>query len=121
MTFYLEAKTTMDIRQGLTSQSPLIETLKTEMIPGHSMLVPEYLVPADVGFYIRLRGRLGNQFKMAIAYAAFSYTGNRNRTLHSFRTKGSSVITYLSRMLHHEGLYVPESPLHIGRLAMRWI
>jgi Low-density lipoprotein receptor domain class A len=58
----------MEIRQGLTSQSPLLETLTSDR-----QMVSEYLVPADIGFYIRLRGRLSHSFKLAIAYAAFSY------------------------------------------------
>ncbi|XP_046441188.1 uncharacterized protein LOC124192074 isoform X2 [Daphnia pulex] len=68
----LERGTSLDIRQGLISLSPLIESLTTTVSP--QSLTSEYLVPADVGFYIRLRGRLNNEFKMAIAYAAFSYT-----------------------------------------------
>ena len=62
---------TLEVRQGLTSQSPLVETLT-----GDSKMMSEYLIPADIGFYIRLRGRLSSEFIMAIAYTAFSYAGN---------------------------------------------
>ena len=61
---------TLEVRQGLTSQSPLVETLT-----GDAKMASEYLIPADIGFFIRLRGRLSSEFIMAIAYSAFSYTG----------------------------------------------
>lgn len=72
----------LEIRQGLISLAPLIESLTTEVIP--QSVNSEYLVPVDVGFYVRLRGRLSNEFKMAITYAVFSYTGKYN-------TKSSSI------------------------------
>lgn len=71
-----ERGTYLEIRQGLTSLSPLIETLTSDIVYTPQTLSSEYLVPADHGFYIRLRGRLTKNFKMAIAYAAFSYAGN---------------------------------------------
>lgn len=65
----------------MTSLSPLVETLSSEIQSGSNPLMMgsttnEYLVPADIGFYVRLRGRLGNNFKLAVAFSAFSYTGN---------------------------------------------
>jgi len=65
----LESNSTLEVRQGLTSISPLIETLTAD-----SEMSSEYLIPADIGFYIRLRGRLSSEFIMAIAYTAFGYT-----------------------------------------------
>jgi len=65
----LEWNGTLEVRQGLTSQSPLVETLT-----GDAKMASEYLIPADIGFFIRLRGRLSSEFIMAIAYSAFSYT-----------------------------------------------
>ena len=67
---FLEPDTVLEIRQGITSQSPLVDTLSSDI-----QMAAEYLVPVDIGFYIRLRGRLGSEFKMAIAYAAFTYIG----------------------------------------------
>lgn len=66
----------------MTSLSPLVDVLSSEIHLNNGPLMisspSEYLVPADVGFYVRLRGRLDSNFKMAISYSAFSYTGNVN-------------------------------------------
>lgn len=73
--FCAESGMSLDIRQGLTSQSPLVESLISDIASSPTGMTSEYLVPSDIGFYIRLRGRLTSDFKMAIAYAAFTYTG----------------------------------------------
>ncbi len=53
----------------MMSQSPLLEKLSSERL-----FPSEYLVPSNIGFYIRLRGRLSQSFQMALAYADFSYS-----------------------------------------------
>ena len=73
---YLDAGTNLEIRQGLTSQSPLAEALTQPVsLPAAG---PEYLLPSDIGFYLRLRGRLSASFKLAIAYTVYGYIGNTN-------------------------------------------
>lgn len=101
----------LEIRQGLISLAPLMESLTTEISP--QSVNSEYLVPVDVGFYIRLRGRLTSEFKMAIAYAVFSYTGKYNTTscLREIR-KFVLTIHVFRRMLRTQRFRLFESSLH---------
>ena len=110
-----ESGTTLDIRQGLTSQSPLVETLISDVVSSPTTMSSEYLVPSDIGFYVRLRGRLSSEFKMAIAYAAFTYTGNLTLLL----DLSHQLMKFCShRMLYYEGLCMFEPPMHLVRFAM---
>lgn len=65
-------ESSLEIRQGLTSLSYLLESLN-----GHqSHKGPqgqEYITPANVGFYIRLQGTFSNKSRVAIVYSTFSY------------------------------------------------
>ncbi|XP_077504050.1 CUB and LDLa domain isoform X2 [Amblyomma americanum] len=65
-------ESSLEIRQGLTSVSFLLESLA-----GHqSHKTPqgqEYIISANVGFYIRLQGSFSNKSRLAIVYSIFSY------------------------------------------------
>ncbi|KAH8019120.1 hypothetical protein HPB51_016758 [Rhipicephalus microplus] len=65
----------LEIRQGLTSLSFLLESLTGQQ----SHKTPqgqEYIISASVGFYIRLQGSFSNKSRLAIVYSTFSYETN---------------------------------------------
>ncbi|XP_075559415.1 uncharacterized protein LOC142590902 [Dermacentor variabilis] len=62
----------LEIRQGLTSVSLLLESLTGQQ----SHKAPqgqEYIISATIGFYIRLQGSFSNKSRLAIVYSVFSY------------------------------------------------
>ena len=86
--------TTLEIRQGLTSDDYLLETLVgtsplNGSSAGHGVLHEEpgrpinvkssgkeHVVAADTGFYVRLKGQFSHKSKLAIVYTSFSYLGS---------------------------------------------
>ncbi|KAG8179595.1 hypothetical protein JTE90_001836 [Oedothorax gibbosus] len=67
-------KSTLSIRQGQHSDSPLLESVTTYQ--HHKMpRGQEFVVPATSGFYIRLVGYFTNKSHLAIIYTTFRYEG----------------------------------------------
>lgn len=66
------AKSTLEIRQGLTSESYLLESVAGYR---HHKISrgQEYVVPSSTGFYVRLKGFFGNKSHLAITYVSFRY------------------------------------------------
>ncbi|KAL1498254.1 hypothetical protein ABEB36_009082 [Hypothenemus hampei] len=65
--------TELILRKGLTSDEPIIETLKYPLTNFDKKSENEHVVPINEGFYIRLRGRFSHDSRVAIVYAAFNY------------------------------------------------
>ncbi|XP_023236537.1 uncharacterized protein LOC111635717 isoform X2 [Centruroides sculpturatus] len=66
------AESSLEIRRGLTSESPLLEAISSGRRRKNSR-GREYVVPSSTGFYIRWRGFLGNASYLAITYVSFAY------------------------------------------------
>ncbi|XP_008198359.3 uncharacterized protein Culd [Tribolium castaneum] len=65
--------TELTIRQGLTSNGPVVENLKLSLPLFYTQKKREHIVPISQGFYIRLKGFFSPQSRLAIVYAAFNY------------------------------------------------
>ncbi|XP_067144982.1 uncharacterized protein, partial [Centruroides vittatus] len=68
----LGAESSLEIRRGLTSESPLLEAVSSGRRRKNSR-GREYVVPSSMGFYIRWKGSLGNASYLAITYVSFAY------------------------------------------------
>ncbi|UYV76310.1 hypothetical protein LAZ67_13003317 [Cordylochernes scorpioides] len=66
-------ESSLEIRQGLTSESFLLDHVTSAHPPPHRS--KEFVVPASQGFYVRLVGRFSNRSHLALTYAVFSYDG----------------------------------------------
>ncbi|XP_068897152.1 uncharacterized protein Culd, partial [Tenebrio molitor] len=66
-------RTELTIRQGLTSNGPLVENLKLSMTHFYLSKEREHIVPISQGFYIRLKGLFLPESRLALVYAAFNY------------------------------------------------
>lgn len=65
----------MTVHEGSTSEGRLLEVLRVQPNESERVEVPrEHVVSIMTGFYVRLKGSFGPQSRLAIAYAAFSYT-----------------------------------------------
>ncbi|XP_044733755.1 uncharacterized protein LOC123296358 [Chrysoperla carnea] len=72
ITFQLESVLT--IREGLTSDKPLLETITYPSIENfQSKSQHEHVVLLNIGFYVHLRGVFSSKTRIAIAYTAFGY------------------------------------------------
>ncbi|RZF41963.1 hypothetical protein LSTR_LSTR012340 [Laodelphax striatellus] len=73
----MAGNTELTVRQGETSESPLLETMRYPMAqltgsrPRPHMR--EHVVPLNTGFYVSLRGTFGLASRLAIIYSAFTY------------------------------------------------
>lgn len=65
-------ESSLEIRQGLTSLSYLLESL-TGHQNNKTPQGQEYIIAANIGFYIRLQGSFSNRSRLAIVYSVFSY------------------------------------------------
>jgi hypothetical protein len=65
--------TELTIRQGLTSNGPLVENLKLSLTHFYLSKEREHIVPISQGFYIRLKGLFLPESRLALVYAAFNY------------------------------------------------
>ena len=70
-----EPGTILEIRQGLTSDDYLLESL--EWGTEEPRRGEEHVVAVDTGFYVRLRGIFSHRSKLAIVYTSFSYLGSK--------------------------------------------
>ncbi|KAK4303439.1 hypothetical protein Pmani_024533 [Petrolisthes manimaculis] len=88
-----EMGTQVEIRQGITSEDYLLETVRaggtaettTRAGPGGVVRaagdeggtkIREHVAAVDSGFYVRLKGAFSKDSKLAIAYTTFSYLGS---------------------------------------------
>ncbi|XP_042229714.1 uncharacterized protein LOC121871453 [Homarus americanus] len=65
--------TRLDIRQGVTSEDYLLETVEGGTGASRGQ---EHVAAVDTGFYVRLRGAFTKHSKLAIVYTSFSYLGS---------------------------------------------
>ncbi|XP_068082158.1 uncharacterized protein Culd [Anabrus simplex] len=69
----MAGNTELQVLRGLTSEQPVLETMRHPI----SQLQPprhrEHVVPVDVGFYVSLRGTFSPTSRLAIVYTSFSY------------------------------------------------
>ncbi|KAK7071859.1 hypothetical protein SK128_015634 [Halocaridina rubra] len=68
----MASATTLEIRQGVTSDDYLLEKIEG----GDPKTTQEHVVAVDTGFYVRLRGFFNKNSKLAIVYTSFSYLGS---------------------------------------------
>ncbi|XP_068203181.1 uncharacterized protein Culd isoform X2 [Palaemon carinicauda] len=68
----MASATTLEIRQGVTSDDYLLEKIEGEDLKR----TEEHVVAVDTGFYVRLRGFFNKDSKLAIVYSSFSYLGS---------------------------------------------
>lgn len=68
----MASESEIKIHQGITSDKAIIEHLKSS--PDSSVSSRNFIAPLSAGFYVRLRGRFNPQSRLAIVYAAFSYS-----------------------------------------------
>ncbi|XP_064085881.1 LOW QUALITY PROTEIN: uncharacterized protein LOC135201001 [Macrobrachium nipponense] len=68
----MASATTLEIRQGVTSDDYLLEKIEG----GDLKRTQEHVVAVDTGFYVRLRGFFNKDSKLAIVYSSFSYLGS---------------------------------------------
>ncbi|XP_076331266.1 uncharacterized protein LOC143236717 isoform X2 [Tachypleus tridentatus] len=69
---FMGPKSVLIIHQGLTSKSNVLETVTSyrhHKIPRGR----EYIIPANGGFYVRLKGFFSNKSRLAIVYGSFRY------------------------------------------------
>ncbi|XP_022241270.1 uncharacterized protein LOC106459125 [Limulus polyphemus] len=69
---FMGPKSVLVIHQGLTSKSNVLETVTSyrhHKIPRGR----EYVIPANEGFYVRLKGFFSNKSRLAIVYGTFRY------------------------------------------------
>lgn len=92
-------ESSLEIRQGLTSLSYLLESLA-----GHQSHRPpqgqEYIISANIGFYIRLQGSFSNRSRLAIVYSVFSYETIECQTAGDFECSNGRCI---KAALHCDG------------------
>ncbi|XP_047105121.1 uncharacterized protein LOC124769433 isoform X3 [Schistocerca piceifrons] len=69
----MAGNTELEILRGVTSEQPVLETLRHPVTQLQPPRYREHVVPVDVGFYVSLRGSFGPTSRLAIVYAAFSY------------------------------------------------
>ncbi|CAL4118348.1 unnamed protein product [Meganyctiphanes norvegica] len=69
----MAARASIEIRQGLTSDDYLLETITGGEKQTTSK---EHVVSVDTGFYVRLQGFFSRDTKVAIVYTSFSVLGN---------------------------------------------
>lgn len=89
----------LEIRQGLTSVSFLLESLTGQQ----SHKTPqgqEYIISASVGFYIRLQGSFSNKSRLAIVYSTFSYERSQCQSSGDFECGNGRCI---KSILHCDG------------------
>lgn len=68
--------TELTVRQGLTSEGTVLETVRHPVAQlGMSRPRREHLLPLNVGFYVSLRGSFSSASRLAIVYTAFTYMG----------------------------------------------
>lgn len=72
---FLAGNSELLIRQGLTSNNPLVEIVRSPLSQITSLKEKEHVVPISQGFYISFRGYFKANSHLAIAYAAFNYRG----------------------------------------------
>ncbi|XP_013778447.1 uncharacterized protein LOC106463020 [Limulus polyphemus] len=69
---FMGSKSVLEIRQGLTSKSKMLESVTSfqynKIIQG-----TEHIIPAHEGFYIRLQGFFNSSSRIAIVYTTFRY------------------------------------------------
>lgn len=65
----------LTVRQGLTSNEPLVEVIRSPSSQFTQLKKKEHVVPITEGFYIGFRGFFKPNSHLAIAYAAFNYRG----------------------------------------------
>ncbi|XP_044272200.1 uncharacterized protein LOC123016062 isoform X2 [Tribolium madens] len=71
--FVSAGSTELTVRQGLTSDGPVVENLKLSLPLFYTQKNREHIVEISQGFYIRFKGLFGPQSRLAIVYAAFNY------------------------------------------------
>lgn len=62
----------IQIHQGITSDKPMIELLRSSR--ERSVSSRNLVAPLTAGFYVRLRGKFSSLSRLAIVYSAFSYS-----------------------------------------------
>lgn len=65
--------TELTIRQGSTSNGPVVENLKLSPAHIHISKEREHIAPTSDGFYISLKGVFGPESRLTVVYAAFNY------------------------------------------------
>ena len=68
----MDADSEIQIHQGITSDKPMIEVLRSS--PDNPVASRNLIAPLSAGFYVRLRGRFNAKSRLAIVYAIFSYS-----------------------------------------------
>ncbi|XP_036138888.1 uncharacterized protein LOC105831571 [Monomorium pharaonis] len=71
----MAGNTELIIKEGPTSALMLLEVTRHPTSQLQPLMHREHVVPVTSGFYVSLRGIFGSSSYLAIAYAAFSYTG----------------------------------------------
>ncbi|XP_050310422.1 uncharacterized protein LOC126746290 isoform X2 [Anthonomus grandis grandis] len=66
-------RTDLILRQGITSQDPVVETLKYPVSHLNTIKTQEHVTLIQEGFYITLKGLFKPQSKVIIVYTAFNY------------------------------------------------
>ncbi|XP_069689254.1 uncharacterized protein Culd isoform X2 [Periplaneta americana] len=69
----MAGSTELQVLQGQTSETPILEILRHPAAHAQSSSHREHVVPINVGFYVSLRGTFGPHSRLAIVYTAFSY------------------------------------------------
>lgn len=68
--------TELIIRQGITSNDPIVEVLRHPVIHYHIPKTIEHIAPISEGFYISFRSIFNSNSSLAIMYSAFNYKGS---------------------------------------------
>lgn len=74
----LAGSTELVVRQGLTSEGPILDTIRhpvAQLGPSHARQRKENILPLSVGFYVSLRGTFSSISRLAIVYTSFTYMG----------------------------------------------
>lgn len=72
--------TELTIKQGPTSALMPLEVLRHPSTQIQPPRQKEHIVPVTSGFHVSLRGSFSPTSRLAIAYSAFSYMGDNNKT-----------------------------------------
>lgn len=74
--YFSAGNTELIIKQGPTSAMMALEVIRHPMNQLQPLRYREHIAPIVSGFHVSLRGAFGPSSHLAIAYAAFSYTGS---------------------------------------------